>query len=476
MTKEKQPDKLLGETVPEQLPPLRTDVPTPARTVRGLLALPGMVLLWIMPKRVGPSLTGSGWRAAIAAHLAAVAFGTGMIAWAEWLPGQAAVASLLHPDEGQSGLVSASEWLRAPLAAWALICKEHCAAPGGALSFVLGVIAFEVALFLVAVSLMPFAAAGEKVGPLFGRCIRLTWWSTTTLLLLGLGWLLEGEFRKLIGLPAEPGWLPVDYALLAAFATWWLFVLLRSANRYAGPPEGPAWQPRTPVCHGCGYNIACLSHSTNCPECGGPVEESLPQNLDSPSYATAEGIIARSKTFWATVSRAFSGKAFFGRISVWRGHAQARRFVYRVVLFNAIIVAVFAAYVWPWESPLHARLADAGLHRAYSGIIAFSILLMGQVLVLGLLTSALGLFCSKRFQPIVTACFYASAASIPVPVLGIAWIFSAAIYFTLRGFPGSEVALGYLAGTAVAILPFVAFYPVIRGFVRAWRCARRANA
>jgi hypothetical protein len=101
---------------------------------------------------------------------------------------------------------------------------------------------------------------------------------------------------------------------------------------------------------------------------------------------------------------------------------------------------------------------------------------VAQILGLGLLISVMGLFCPNRFQPMATACFYASAALIPVPVLGVVWILIGVGYHSLRDYPRSEAVLGYLAVIAMAILPVVAFYPVIRGFVRAWRCARRANA
>ncbi|UCF34436.1 MAG: hypothetical protein JSV78_03860, partial [Phycisphaerales bacterium] len=225
--------------VPEQLPPLRTDVPRTARTVGGLLALPGMFLLWITPKRFGASLAAAGWHAAIAAHLFALLLGVGMIVWAETKGGQTAVMSLWGHEAARWAPVSLSEWLRAPLVALALECRECSAQPNGMLHIGLGILTLHAALFIIAGSLMPFAGAGERTRHLFGRCMRLTLWSTTALLILGVGWLFEGQMRKLVGLPLHDEAMSLDCVLLGLFAAWWLWVLHRSGCRYAGPPEGP---------------------------------------------------------------------------------------------------------------------------------------------------------------------------------------------------------------------------------------------
>ena len=56
---------------------------------------------------------------------------------------------------------------------------------------------------------------------------------------------------------------------------WWFLVLYRSAQQYAGPPDGPGWERRRPTCLKCGYIISLLPLAGKCPECGHPVRDSL---------------------------------------------------------------------------------------------------------------------------------------------------------------------------------------------------------
>lgn len=279
------------ERVPVELPPMRTDTPRPVRTVRGLRSLPGMVGLWFMPGRVGPALTASGWWAALAAHLLALTLGFGLIAYAlisraAWGLGAPGVITFQY-NVPESGL-TVSEGVRAPFATLALVVHAHAAAPGsvGKIVLILAVIA-AIVLVLTLIT-MPSAAAGEHLGLLFGRCLRLTLWSTTMLIPLGIGWLLWPLILDRLGLappPIEPVFFgtrpevddpgrPLTLGALVAFAIWWLIVLFRSGRRYAGPPDGPSWRPESPRCAKCRYIIAGIALDSRCPECGEPVAPS----------------------------------------------------------------------------------------------------------------------------------------------------------------------------------------------------------
>jgi hypothetical protein len=134
---------------------------------------------------------------------------------------------------------------------------------------------------------MPFAAAGERLRLLFGRCLRLVLWSITILIPVGLvalywPWVLDHlvgvipsnddqEMRDQIANNRNS----ITLAALFAFALWWLLILWRSGLCYAGPADGPAWRPRTPRCGKCGYNIATLRLDARCPECNHPVADSV---------------------------------------------------------------------------------------------------------------------------------------------------------------------------------------------------------
>lgn len=271
---------------------MRTDTPQPVRTVKGLSALPGMLLLWLLPMRLGAPLSAAGWRPAIIAHLIGMTIGLSLIALALLIAFSVSYGTpgfvTITVDMPQGGMTLA-ESLRAPFVS--LITIVHGASsevgrPDLILAVVLGIPA---ALLLMAAMMMPFAAAGERLRFLYGRCLRLTLWSTTMLIPLGAGWLLWPRLMGLCGVNATPqeGMLfgasdpaPDERALwaqvaLVIFVLWWLMVLLRSGLRYAGPPDGPAWQGQRPRCTKCGYIISLLPLEGNCPECGRPVRDSL---------------------------------------------------------------------------------------------------------------------------------------------------------------------------------------------------------
>ena len=300
--------------VPAELPGMRTDTPRFVRTMTGLVALPGMVLLWFLPKRFGAPLAAAGWRAAIVAHLVGVTIGLGLaaLAYLTTLSVTFGPTFMSFTVDLTQGDMTFAESLRAPFAALVTILHAvsgNVRRPNLILLVVLGTPA---ALLLVAALLMPFAAAGERLRRLYGRCLRLTLWSTTMLILLGTGWLAWPRFMDLCGVEAvshegmvfgaaeaapdaRAEWAR-DAAL--ALAVWWLVVLVRSGLHYAGPPDGPAWQARPPRCTKCGYIIASLALDGKCPECGYPVRESL-------ARLEKMGLFTRWKAFRASVRAAF---------------------------------------------------------------------------------------------------------------------------------------------------------------------------
>lgn len=280
--------------VPDTLPPMRTDAPRREHTPSGM-RLPMTVLgLWVLPKRFGPRLAGGQLRHAVIASAVSLATGFGLLAYAGITNavlqyGLAGIAAF--GMELPRAAVSPSEAVRAPFAALIVVVHALLSAPQGVPVVVATAAGLPLALLVVAALLMPLAAAGEYLSALFGRCLRLTLWGTTLAIPLGVAMLcLPSVLRGLeVERPAvivggvlfgKPGptndwWKISALGVLAAFALWWLVVLVRSVLRYAGPAVGPAWTAQRPRCRKCGYIIVGLQRREPCPECGAPVSDSM---------------------------------------------------------------------------------------------------------------------------------------------------------------------------------------------------------
>jgi hypothetical protein len=279
-----------AELVPLELPPIGGEPQPLVTKVHGLSSLPRVFLLWLAPKRTGTLLAGAGWHAAILAAAISAGLGLGLLTF-ELLttvsipygtPGVFTFSVGMPRSE-----LTVAEALRAPFVSLATIIHTATGSPatGGTASIILGLI--PVGLLAVAVLMMPLVAAGERLGLLFGRCLRLVLWNTSTLIPLGVAsfwWpsLLDrlGVAGRTEGLfAAAPPFLSdreqATIFALVLFALWWLLILWRSGLRYTGPADGPAWRPRTPRCRKCGYNIATLRVDARCPECNHPVADSV---------------------------------------------------------------------------------------------------------------------------------------------------------------------------------------------------------
>ena len=283
------------------------------------------------------------------------------------------------------------------------------------------------------------------------------------LLLAGFGWIVGPQIRHLIGLPDT--FHPWDLVGLALFALWWLFVLLRSGYRYAGPAAGPAWSPHQPRCEACGYAIAQLPHSTNCPECGRPVVDSLPESRRPTAFAAADSRRQRVRAFAATLRKLVFEKTFFDRLAVHQGHPRARTFFTCVCLMNAILV--FLAY--PAVDVAFVDPATMG-HHWYHAVVAGTVAFIGQLILAGLVAGCLAVLQRRPLQPTALVTFYAMSSLLPLTI-GVALL---AVATTVTGLLADNIGTSPLIIILVSVLDAVALVACAWGVFASKRTLARA--
>lgn len=389
------------------------------------LAVPLAPLFCLFPKRLGAHFAESRWTAAIVAHLfwmiyalacavSANEYTPRKYTWAAYFTGQthAQKAGDLWPDP------TLSEMFRAPLAEFVLVIKRESESSTFLFEFTTAIVLVELSVLLLAAVLMPFATSGERGLRLYSRCLKLTLWSTTSFMLLALGIqaidIYEDQISSLLGIDAE-------YYIVFAFIALSIWIWLRSASRYAGPPEGPGWQLTMPCCEKCGYILTGLTTEHSCPECGLPVTESMPQNRKPTAYARASNFLTSFPAFWATCYGAILGRGFFKKLAIHNQHRHARRFAIRM----CIICGILGYFVW-FSTVKLLPIDEIHLGQTWEfAIISFSacITIIACLLVLlGLLILLVSRFCLRPIKHYSTVIFYCSSWLLP---------FSIAAAFTL---------------------------------------------
>jgi hypothetical protein len=285
---------------------------------------------------MGPYLAASPLRAAYVAHFLAF---PAVLALS--FLGSIAIAA---PGDD---LVTGSERLRVPLAWVVCVLLDRPVSPAALAAFALGFVLIEGGIWVFAMVLMPWHAAGERGKHLYFRCLKLLLWSTWTALFLPLlftGILFWGfTYGGLEHLDEE-------VVLTTIFMAWpigWLWVVLRWGDRYGGPAEGPGFKSRQLRCEGCNYQLAFQPVESRCPECGRPVADSLPDRRRLPAFAARKSLLGRLAAFPSTLLSSLAARRFGTTLAVHAGRRQAREFVLLVCCLVGVIAWGLLPLYWP---------------------------------------------------------------------------------------------------------------------------------
>ncbi len=464
--------------VAARLPPTAAP-PESARRVNFLAAL---LLHWLTPRRYGPFLAaGSTGRAVLAAVV-------GILLLAGVMGGPQLVRELRFFPLGESD--GGHAWVRQDMARWILISAALSTGTSWTwLPFVGATVtplAVVLALLVLATALMPWAAGGDRAWSVWKRSVRNVHWSLTILVpvavvvavlrYVDVGWSRWERWPDAVIIVGGIIMFVVPVILLLRM--WFV-----GAHRYVGPPDGPAFAPREPLCDDCGYAIVHLPLETRCPECGLAVRESLPGGRRQATPWVERrwrpsGLIWLLRLQWQILRR----PGFFERLPVHSGIESARHFwwmtVALMILVSLAAIRVFASGIGSPDYSQSEAMRIAGL-LALGGVLATLLLQMLSVF-------PLCLWAQKRYGIVdyrVSASACCMATPLLWPLLIVLLVCTLApvlnerrlrgtVVFALLDHPVSAWLIVAIAGTALVLLAAVFWF---RRVVAALRAVRYAN-
>lgn len=332
---------------------------------------------------------------------------------------------------------------------------------------------------LFSLLLMPFAAAeGERTRTLFARCVKLTFWSLTPLVVLALALQAIELFMR----PTVTEWASYEFLIglcITVFVAWSVWIWIRSGLRCPAPINPQAAKPRRPLCEQCGYILTGLKPTGRCPECGEPIGCSLPEVRRPTAFAAAGNIFQAFIGFFRTVPAALLGRDFYKELAVHDQYPAARRFaIYVSILTGPILMVTGLALAIPIEGTQEVRQGFEVLllPNIFVTLTLIPMLVCAMIILWGarlgrrdLRSSAVPLFYNSVW-------IWPLGISLVTAIAGLAWLdkhcnMNRMIHVWAIG----RIPVGFVYGFVAGLLPIAVLVFAVYRTYRAARDTRYAN-
>jgi hypothetical protein len=310
-------------------------------------------LFWLMPRRMGPHLATVRWPGVLAAQAFWMLYGAGCILLSAtyqqhglvWFVANSLGYAEADPSAAAPTLLAV---FRSPPAVLALHLaglpsmgyRGIIGTASELLNHTVGIVGLEAALILLSLILTPYAGGRHGGRGLIHRCVKTTFWCSTSLPVLGLGLQVVSLFGRTLGYVTFEN---VFWLAFAVYFAWVMWMWIRATSREPACDDQAPRPAREPLCEQCGYILTGLPRGHCCPECGTPVSRSLPRHRRPSPFAARGDLLG-------TVFSVLRDRGFFRNLRTHGQHASARRFaILMCVVSPAVMLPAWSltVYVMP---------------------------------------------------------------------------------------------------------------------------------